>query len=238
MSPSSWTATAAGPPGKGSPALPGTVPASPPCAASWNTHPASASVFSRSTLSPQTTGRGPRRRCRVFSGSSAHFFVSNANGCAGTVFVSPWSADATVSRSLFFARFGTQSRQHRPTTRSVSESPSTTHRARLSPRPLLLLPPRASLFPSIACGRSSRQSLTSDCGEVDLLIRSGGEKRLSDYLLWESAYAELHFTDRMWPEFDASDLELAVSEFQHRERRFGTVPAANGRPSSLAEKSA
>jgi len=68
------------------------------------------------------------------------------------------------------------------------------------------------------------QTLTSDCGEVDLLIRSGGEKRLSDYLLWESAYAELHFTDRMWPEFDSSDLESAVNEFRHRERRFGTVP--------------
>jgi len=93
--------------------------------------------------------------------------------------------------------------------------------------------------PSVDSMRSIiSQSLTSDCGDVDLLIRSGGEKRLSDYLLWESAYAELHFTDRMWPEFDASDLELAVSEFQHRERRFGTVPAANGRPSSLAEKSA
>ena len=69
------------------------------------------------------------------------------------------------------------------------------------------------------------QTLTADCGEVDLLIRSGGEKRLSDYLLWESAYAELHFSDRMWPEFDAGDLELAINEFQHRERRFGALPA-------------
>lgn len=68
------------------------------------------------------------------------------------------------------------------------------------------------------------QSLSSDCGEVDLLIRAGGEKRLSDYLLWESAYAELYFTDRMWPEFDASDLEIAVNEFRHRERRFGAIP--------------
>ena len=69
------------------------------------------------------------------------------------------------------------------------------------------------------------QTLTAGCGEVDLLIRSGGEKRLSDYLLWESAYAELHFTDRMWPEFSAGDLELAVNEFRHRERRFGAVPS-------------
>jgi undecaprenyl diphosphate synthase len=67
-------------------------------------------------------------------------------------------------------------------------------------------------------------ALTAGCGEVDLLIRTGGEKRLSDYLLWESAYAELVFTDRMWPEFDASDLESAVCEFNHRERRFGAIP--------------
>ena len=67
--------------------------------------------------------------------------------------------------------------------------------------------------------------LTSECGEVDLLIRTGGEKRLSDYLLWESAYAELVFTDRMWPDFDGSDLDSAVSEFKHRERRYGAVPA-------------
>jgi undecaprenyl diphosphate synthase len=69
------------------------------------------------------------------------------------------------------------------------------------------------------------QALTSHCGEVDLLIRTGGEKRLSDYLLWESAYAELLFSNRMWPEFDASDLEAAVSDFRHRTRRFGAVPA-------------
>jgi undecaprenyl diphosphate synthase len=67
------------------------------------------------------------------------------------------------------------------------------------------------------------QSLAQDTGEVDLLIRTGGEKRLSDFLLWESAYAELLFTDRMWPDFNAGDLAAAVQEFRHRERRFGAV---------------
>jgi undecaprenyl diphosphate synthase len=67
-------------------------------------------------------------------------------------------------------------------------------------------------------------SLTADCGDVDLLIRTGGEKRLSDFLLWECAYAELHFTERMWPEFDEADFDAAVAEFGHRERRFGGVP--------------
>ena len=62
--------------------------------------------------------------------------------------------------------------------------------------------------------------------DVDLLIRTGGEKRLSDFLLWESAYAELWFTDRMWPEFSVGDLEAAVAEFRGRERRFGGLGAA------------
>jgi undecaprenyl diphosphate synthase len=74
------------------------------------------------------------------------------------------------------------------------------------------------------------QVLTADGGEVDLLIRTGGEKRLSDFLLWESAYAELLFTDRMWPEFDEADLALALEEFNRRERRFGGVPATISQP--------
>jgi undecaprenyl diphosphate synthase len=78
-------------------------------------------------------------------------------------------------------------------------------------------------------------ALTAGSSDVDLLIRTGGEKRLSDFLLWESAYAELFFTDRMWPEFDEADLDAALDEFHHRERRFGgisaaAVCAAGGRP--------
>ena len=61
---------------------------------------------------------------------------------------------------------------------------------------------------------------------VDLLIRTGGEQRLSDFLLWESAYAELFFTERAWPDFTAADLDAAVAEFHRRERRFGRVPDA------------
>jgi undecaprenyl diphosphate synthase len=62
--------------------------------------------------------------------------------------------------------------------------------------------------------------------DVDLLIRTGGEKRLSDFLLWESAYAELYFTSRMWPDFGAADLGHAVRDFQGRDRRFGRVTEA------------
>jgi undecaprenyl diphosphate synthase len=60
--------------------------------------------------------------------------------------------------------------------------------------------------------------------DVDLLIRTGGEQRLSDFLLWESAYAELWFTDRMWPDCGAADLAAAVQDFRTRERRFGGLP--------------
>ncbi|HEY3570667.1 MAG TPA: di-trans,poly-cis-decaprenylcistransferase [Thermoanaerobaculia bacterium] len=66
--------------------------------------------------------------------------------------------------------------------------------------------------------------------DVDLLIRTGGEQRLSDFLLWECAYAELLFTDRMWPDFGKNDLANAVNDFLKRERRFGQVlaPAPSG----------
>jgi undecaprenyl diphosphate synthase len=73
----------------------------------------------------------------------------------------------------------------------------------------------------------SREALGKALGPpVDLLIRTGGERRLSDFLLWESAYAELLFTRVMWPDFDAADLHAAVREFRGRERRFGAVPPA------------
>ncbi len=61
--------------------------------------------------------------------------------------------------------------------------------------------------------------------DVDLLIRTSGEQRLSDFLLWECAYAEMIFTRRMWPEFSGEDLSAAIDEFHRRDRRFGAVAA-------------
>ena len=65
--------------------------------------------------------------------------------------------------------------------------------------------------------------------DVDLLIRTGGEQRLSDFLLWECAYAELLFTPTMWPDFGPAELAAAVAAFGRRERRFGALPAAGAR---------
>lgn len=59
--------------------------------------------------------------------------------------------------------------------------------------------------------------------DVDLLIRTSGEQRLSDFLLWECAYAEMVFTPRLWPDFSREDLAQAIAEFHRRERRFGAV---------------
>lgn len=73
-------------------------------------------------------------------------------------------------------------------------------------------------------GAKMMQSLTAKSADVDLLIRTGGEKRLSDFLLWESAYAELLFTDTMWPDFNEADLDAALVEFRQRTRRFGGLP--------------
>ena len=64
----------------------------------------------------------------------------------------------------------------------------------------------------------------SGAPDVDLLIRTGGEQRLSDFLLWESAYAELCFLPRLWPDFAPVDLAGAINQFHTRERRFGALP--------------
>src|SRR5262249_47755744 len=63
--------------------------------------------------------------------------------------------------------------------------------------------------------------------EVDLLIRTGGEQRLSDFLLWECAFAEFVFVRKAWPDFTVADLEAGVEEFAHRERTRGALPEAS-----------
>ena len=64
---------------------------------------------------------------------------------------------------------------------------------------------------------------TGHCGDPDLIVRTAGEYRLSNFLLWQAAYAELYFTDTLWPDFSEADLHAAVMEFSRRKRRFGGV---------------
>jgi undecaprenyl diphosphate synthase len=64
---------------------------------------------------------------------------------------------------------------------------------------------------------------TKDTPDPDLLIRTSGEQRISNFLLWQIAYAELVFTDTLWPDFDKAELEAAIADFRRRERRYGAV---------------
>ncbi|HEY4923808.1 MAG TPA: polyprenyl diphosphate synthase [Roseiarcus sp.] len=82
-------------------------------------------------------------------------------------------------------------------------------------------------------GRRIAQSPNDDSSapDVDLMIRTGGEKRLSDFLLWECAYAELAFLDVMWPDFTPACLDDALADYRRRERRFGGVA---GTPANVA----
>jgi len=75
--------------------------------------------------------------------------------------------------------------------------------------------------------------------EPDLFIRTGGEQRISNFLLWQLAYAELYFTDQLWPEFDAKCLDAAIDSYRQRERRFGRTSEQLGRAcgAESAEKS-
>lgn len=88
---------------------------------------------------------------------------------------------------------------------------------------------RATLATAIA--RAGHSEVVRD---VDLIVRTGGERRLSDFLLWESAYAELIFTPCPWPEFDREHLAAAIREFRLRERRFGGLSEQAERPRTEA----
>jgi len=67
----------------------------------------------------------------------------------------------------------------------------------------------------------AQQLSVADAPEPDLFIRTGGEQRISNFLLWQLAYTELHFTDALWPDFDAAALDAAIASYRARERRFG-----------------
>jgi undecaprenyl diphosphate synthase len=80
---------------------------------------------------------------------------------------------------------------------------------------------RAEIEDAAAKGSIAENLYAADAPDVDLLIRTSGEKRLSNFLLWQAAYAELYFTETLWPDFDRERLFDALREYAHRERRFG-----------------
>ena len=79
------------------------------------------------------------------------------------------------------------------------------------------------------------ESLLADGDPPDLLIRTGGERRLSNFLLWQAAYAELHFTDTLWPDFGEAELQRALDDFARRERRFGGAETAGDNSETTPE---
>jgi undecaprenyl diphosphate synthase len=72
--------------------------------------------------------------------------------------------------------------------------------------------------------------------DPDLIIRTGGELRLSNFLLWQAAYAELYFSDKLWPEFDEAELDRALADFQQRERRYGQTSAQRAAAGDKGQK--
>jgi undecaprenyl diphosphate synthase len=102
------------------------------------------------------------------------------------------------------------------------------------------------LADEVAQGKRSVDDVTAEAlharmpslavGDPDLVIRTGGERRISNFLLYGLAYAELHFADVLWPDFEAEDLYQAIASFQNRERRFGKVGKAAAVVPELVEK--
>jgi undecaprenyl diphosphate synthase len=74
--------------------------------------------------------------------------------------------------------------------------------------------------------------------DPDLLIRTGGEQRISNFLLWQAAYSELYFSDKLWPEFDAAAIDAAIADYSRRERRFGRTSEQVKTPARATRKAA
>ena len=172
--------------------------------------------------------RGPLPRCRASSGCCAPFCAWRRNGFASAAYGSRSSDGAIDWRTPCCARSIRRNALppadcglHLRVAIDYSSRDAITRAAAGANAALSMEgPPTPDVL-----GPMLTQALTGESGEVDLLIRTGGETRLSDFLLWECAYAELLFTDRMWPDFDQADLDAALEEFRRRERRFGGVPA-------------
>jgi undecaprenyl diphosphate synthase len=166
--------------------------------------------------------RRPRREVSALLGLLRRFAIEEARDLA--------AADVRLSF------FGRRDRLPGPMLEAMAQAEAlTTHGRRLHLRVAVDYSARDAILAAacrLAEGTPTREGFAELLGgihggrparvpDVDMLIRTGGEQRLSDFMLWECAYAELVFTDVAWPDFTPAELARAVSDFQGRERRFG-----------------
>jgi len=128
-----------------------------------------------------------------------------------------------LEQGVRFEVIGRRDRLPGPLVSLIEESEAATaHCSRLHLRVAVDYSSRDAILRAVENGARCRESLSRHLGpDVDLLIRTSGEQRLSDFLLWECAYAEFAFTSVSWPDFGAADLRQAVEDFRARHRRFG-----------------
>jgi len=133
-----------------------------------------------------------------------------------------------VEQGVRFEVIGRRDRLPGPLVSLIEETESVTRGGnRLRLRVAVDYSSRDAILRAVENGANDRESISRMLGpDVDLLIRTSGEQRLSDFLLWECAYAEFSFTDVAWPDFGAKHLRAALDDFRGRQRRFGAVPAA------------
>jgi undecaprenyl diphosphate synthase len=141
--------------------------------------------------------------------------------------------DRFVAHDVRLTMIGRRDRLPMRLTREITHAERVTaHGQRLHVRVALDYSARAAILRAAArlagkpcTAETFEQLISPDAAPVDLMIRTGGEQRLSDFMLWECAYAELWFTPQMWPDFTPADLAQAISAFHGRERRFGGLGA-------------
>jgi undecaprenyl diphosphate synthase len=134
-------------------------------------------------------------------------------------------SDALAEQGVRFRAVGRRDRLPASLCRVIDRAEQTTAAgARLTLRLAVDYSARDEIRRAVAAAPSGTDPFAG-WPDVDLLVRTGGEQRLSDFLLWECAYAELWFTDRLWPDVTPQDLAAAVADFRRRDRRFGRIPA-------------
>jgi len=143
-------------------------------------------------------------------------------------------ADAFAARGVRVSVIGRRERLPPDVLRAIETAETATAGARgLHLRLAVDYSARDAIVRALACAPRDHDEARLEAArafgnDVDLLVRTGGEQRLSDFLLWECAYAELVFVPALWPDFGPEDLAAAVAEFHRRERRFGRLSPTAG----------